>query len=74
VPAFVAASRGGDIEGRSAMKRISEYLERALQFENLADGERDLKLKEHLLKQAADYRRNAAERAQRLGLPLQSKG
>jgi hypothetical protein len=51
------------------VKMIAEYLEHALQFEGMAQGETDLALKEQLLQQAAAYRKLAAERAERLGLP-----
>ena len=48
---------------------VAEYLEHALQFEKLAADEKDAAFKEQLLKQAATYRRLAAERAERQGLP-----
>ncbi len=51
------------------VKMIAEYLEHALQFEKMAEGETDSALKEQLLKQAAAYRKLATERAERLGLP-----
>jgi len=51
------------------VKMIAEYLEHALQFEKMAADETDAALKEQLLKQAAAYRKLAAERAARLGLP-----
>jgi hypothetical protein len=50
------------------MKMIAEYLEHALQFERLAADERDPKLKADLSRQAAAYRKLAAERAAALGL------
>jgi len=48
---------------------IAEYLEHALQFEKMAEGETEQSLKHSLLKQAEAYRKLAAERAERLGLP-----
>jgi len=48
---------------------IAEYLEHALQFEKMAEGESDPLLKELLSKQALAYRKLAAERAERLNLP-----
>lgn len=39
------------------MKLLTEYLERAIQFERLAAAETDPKLKEQLEKQANDYRK-----------------
>lgn len=48
---------------------IAEYLEHALQFERMARDETSASLKESLLKQAEAYRKLAAERAGRLGLP-----
>ena len=54
------------------MKMLSEYLDHALQFERLAAAEADANLKTQLEKQAAPYRKLAAERAVRHGLPLPS--
>ena len=51
------------------MKMIAEYLEHALQFERLAKDELSPALKASLLKQAEAYRKLAAERAERIGLP-----
>ena len=50
------------------MKMIAEYLEHALQFERMAADERDATLKADLERQAAAYRKLAAERAKKLGL------
>ena len=44
---------------------VAEYLEKALNFEQLAADESDEKLKASLLAQAASYRKLAAERALR---------
>ena len=51
------------------MKLVTEYIERALQLEALAEGETDSKFKADLLKQAESYRRLAAKRAAQYGLP-----
>jgi hypothetical protein len=51
------------------VKLLTEYLERAVQLENLAAGETDLQLKDQLLNQAAAYRKLAAKRAREYGLP-----
>jgi phosphotransferase system HPr-like phosphotransfer protein len=59
-------AKGSD--GRSAMKMIAEYLENALRFEGLAADEPNPKLKADFEKQAAAYRKLAAERAGKLGL------
>jgi hypothetical protein len=50
------------------MKMIAEYLEHALQFERMAADEGDPQLKADLKRQAAAYRKLAAERAKKLGL------
>jgi len=50
------------------MKMVTEYLEHALQFERLAADEKDPRLKADYQKQAATYRKLAAERAVQLGL------
>jgi hypothetical protein len=51
------------------VKLLSEYIERALQFEALAKSEADPKFKSELLDQAGAYRKLAAQRAQKYGLP-----
>jgi hypothetical protein len=48
---------------------IAEYLEHALQFERMAEPEKNPELKAQLEKQAAAYRKLATERARKLGLP-----
>jgi hypothetical protein len=55
------------------MKMLAEYQEHALNFEKMAAEEQDPKLKEQFLKQAAAYRKLAAERAKKLGLALPRK-
>jgi len=47
---------------------IAEYLEHALQFERMAADEKNAELKAQLQKQAAAYRKLAAERANKLGM------
>jgi hypothetical protein len=54
------------------MKLLTEYLERAVNLERLAEGEQDERFKAQLLSQAAAYRRMAAKRAQEYGLPAPS--
>jgi len=52
---------------------IAEYIEHALAFERLAAHEKNPQLKADFEKQAAAYRKLAAERGKKLGLePLQS--
>ena len=51
------------------MKMLTEYIEQALRFERLADEETDEALKAEFEKQAAEYRKLAAERARKYGLP-----
>jgi hypothetical protein len=51
------------------VKMIAEYLENALRFEQMAAEESGPKLKASFEKQAAAYRKLAAERAKKLGLP-----
>lgn len=48
------------------MKMVAEYLEHALQFEQLASQEKDPKLKADLETQAAAYRKLVAQRSRRL--------
>jgi hypothetical protein len=55
------------------MKMLTEYLERALEFERLASSEQNGVFKAELLKQAAAYRKLAAKRAEEYGLPPPSK-
>ena len=50
------------------MKMLAEYLEKAITFEQMAAMEKDGALKASLEKQAAAYRKLAAERARRLKL------
>jgi hypothetical protein len=50
------------------MKVMEEYLENGLAFEQLAAVEIDPRLKDDFEKQAAAFRKLAAERAKRLGL------
>ena len=51
------------------MKMLAEYLEKAITFERKAAEEKDAKLKAALEKQAAAYRKLAAERAKHLKRP-----
>jgi hypothetical protein len=54
------------------MKMLTEYLERAVEFEKLAKGERNEAFKAELLEQAAAYRKLAIKRARQYGLPMPS--
>jgi len=62
----------GDWRG-SAVKLLTEYIERALQFEELAEKESDPDFKAKLLEQAEAYRKLAEKRAEQYGLPPPSK-
>ena len=50
------------------MKLISEYLEKAMDFERMASETPDPAFRAGLEKQAAAYRKLASERARKLGL------
>jgi hypothetical protein len=54
------------------MKLLTEYLERAVSLERLAEGEPDSIFKTQLLDQAAAYRKLAGKRARDYGLPAPS--
>ena len=54
------------------MKLLTEYLEHALTFERMAAHESNPEVKAQFEAQAAAYRRLAAERAARYGLPAPS--
>ena len=54
------------------MKMIAEYLEHARQFERLAAYEENPEVKTVFEKQAEAYRKIAAERANKLGLPAET--
>jgi hypothetical protein len=54
------------------MKHLNEYLDHALTFERLAAQESDPEVKSQFEKQAAAYRKLAAERAKKYGLPAPS--
>jgi hypothetical protein len=51
---------------------LTQYIEHALTFERMADAEPNKSLKADLERQAAAYRRLAANRARKLGLPRPS--
>ena len=59
---------------RSAMKMGAEYLEHALNFERMAADEANPELKADFERQAANYRKLAAERVKRLGMEPPSGG
>jgi hypothetical protein len=50
------------------MKLMAEYLEHAIQFERLAEGETDSQVRDQFLDQAKAYRTLAEKRADQLGL------
>src|SRR5436305_92573 len=58
--------------GGTAMKLLTEYLEHALAFERLAAQESNPEVRTQFESQAAAYRKLAAERAARYGLPAPS--
>jgi hypothetical protein len=51
------------------MKLVSEYLERAQEFEHLAASEKDPKTKQKLTEQVAAYKELAAQRAKQTKVP-----
>jgi hypothetical protein len=55
------------------MKLLTEYLERAVNLERLAEGEQDERFRTELLTQARAYRNMAAKRAKEYGLPPPSE-
>jgi hypothetical protein len=57
---------------RAAMKLLTEYLEHALTFERMAAEETNPDVRAQFERQAAAYRKLAAERAARYGLPAPS--
>ncbi len=52
------------------MQLVSEYLERAVHFEQMAEKETDPKFKAVLQKHAQDYYKLAEKRAKELGVPV----
>jgi hypothetical protein len=54
------------------VKLLTEYLERAIQLEKMAEQEPDSAFKDQLLAQAEAYRKLAAKRAESYGLPAPS--
>jgi hypothetical protein len=76
LPVEVAHSSLPDCEGQSAaepyiaMKLIAEFLEKALQFEQMAHEATDPAFKASLVKQAGAYRTLAEERAVSLKVKL----
>ena len=50
------------------MKMIAEYLEHAIEFERMAAEEKNQEVKAVFVKQAATYRKLAADRAKKYGL------
>jgi hypothetical protein len=52
------------------MKMLAEYLENAVQFEQMAADEKDPKLKAEFERQAVSYRKLAEKRAKEYGLKM----
>ena len=52
---------------------LTQYIDHALTFERMAEAEPNQSLKADFERQASAYRRLAAQRARRLGLPLPSE-
>ena len=52
------------------MKLVTEYLEQAVQFERLAESEKNPTLKAELERQAVAYHKLAAKRARELGMAV----
>jgi len=52
---------------------LTQYLDHALTFEAMAEAEPNQRLRAEFERQASAYRRLAAQRARRLGLPLPSE-
>jgi hypothetical protein len=52
------------------MKMIAEYLEHALQFEQMASEAKDQRLKADLLAQADAYRKLAEKRVSKMNMPM----
>ena len=52
---------------------LTQYIDHALTFERMAEAEPNQRLKADFERQASAYRRLAAQRARRLGLPLPSE-
>lgn len=65
-------ARASAAEVASAMKLLTEYLDRAITLERLAASEQDSSFKTQLINQAAAYRKLAARRAEQYGLPAPS--
>ena len=57
------------LKGLKTVKLIAEYLDRAQQFERMAEYSQDPKLREQLVQQSVAYRKLASKRALQLGLP-----
>jgi len=55
---------------RASVKMLAEYLENAVQFEQMAAHEKDRRLKAEFERQAARYRKLAEKRAKEHGLKM----
>jgi hypothetical protein len=61
------------VETSMSLDLLTQYLDHALTFERMAEDETNGGLKADFERQANAYRRLAAQRARRLGLPLPSE-
>ena len=61
------------METSMSLDLLTQYIDHALTFERMADAEPNQGLKADFERQASAYRRLAAKRARRLGLPLPSE-
>jgi hypothetical protein len=61
------------METSMSLDLLTQYIDHALTFERMADAEPNQGLKADFERQASAYRRLAAQRARRLGLPLPSE-
>ena len=61
------------METSMSLDLLTQYIDHALTFERMADAEPDQGFRADLERQASAYRRLAAQRARRLGLPLPSE-
>jgi hypothetical protein len=61
------------METSMSLDLLTQYIDHALTFERMAEAELNQRLKVDFERQASAYRRLAAQRAIRLGLPLPSE-
>jgi len=61
------------METSMSLDLLTQYIDHALTFERMAEAEPNQSLKADFERQASAYRRLAAQRVRRLGLPLPSE-